>query len=165
MSAATICSDFGAQENKLSHCFHSFPIYLPWRDGMGLDAMILIFWIRVLSQLFHSPISPSSGGSLIPLCFLPLGWCHFHVINIIILGWLKCFLYGVTDFLAKSVSVVLSSWCPQGTRDLFHPLFFVYSSALEITVSHWLYVSMCLNTYSTKIGQKGGRFGGKASRL
>ena len=25
--------DFGAQENKVSHCFHCFPIYLPWSDG------------------------------------------------------------------------------------------------------------------------------------
>ena len=29
MAAVTICSDFGAQENKLCHCFHCFPIYLP----------------------------------------------------------------------------------------------------------------------------------------
>ena len=29
MAAITICSDFGAQKNKLSHCFHCFPIYLP----------------------------------------------------------------------------------------------------------------------------------------
>ena len=29
MVAVTICSDFGAQENKVSHCFHCFPIYLP----------------------------------------------------------------------------------------------------------------------------------------
>ena len=28
-----ICSDFGAQKNKVSHCFHCFPIYLPWSDG------------------------------------------------------------------------------------------------------------------------------------
>ena len=33
MAAVTICSDFGAQENKVSHCFHCFPIYLPWSDG------------------------------------------------------------------------------------------------------------------------------------
>ena len=33
MGAVTICSDFGAQENKVSHCFHFFPIYLPWSDG------------------------------------------------------------------------------------------------------------------------------------
>ena len=31
----TICRDFGAQKNKVSHCFHCFPIYLPWSDGTG----------------------------------------------------------------------------------------------------------------------------------
>ena len=29
MAAITICSDFGAQKNKVSHCFHYFPINLP----------------------------------------------------------------------------------------------------------------------------------------
>jgi len=29
MAAVTICSDFGAQENKVCHCSHCFPIYLP----------------------------------------------------------------------------------------------------------------------------------------
>ena len=29
MSAVTICSDFGAQENTVCHCFNCFPIYLP----------------------------------------------------------------------------------------------------------------------------------------
>ena len=33
MAAVTSCSDVGAQENKVSHCFHCFPIYLPWSDG------------------------------------------------------------------------------------------------------------------------------------
>ena len=26
----TICSDFGAQENKVCHCFHYFPNYMPY---------------------------------------------------------------------------------------------------------------------------------------
>ena len=30
MAAITICSDFGAQKNKVSHGFHCFPIYLTW---------------------------------------------------------------------------------------------------------------------------------------
>ena len=30
MAAITICSDFGAQKNKVWHCF---PIYFPWSDG------------------------------------------------------------------------------------------------------------------------------------
>ena len=29
MAAVTICSDFGALENKVCHYFHCFPIYLP----------------------------------------------------------------------------------------------------------------------------------------
>src|SRR5574337_1008908 len=36
---------------------------------MGPDAMSLVFW--ALSQLFHSPLSPSSRGFLVPLHFLP----------------------------------------------------------------------------------------------
>ena len=35
MTIVTICSDFGAQEDKVWHCFHCFPIYLPWNDGTG----------------------------------------------------------------------------------------------------------------------------------
>ena len=34
MAAVTICSDFAAPKNKISHCFHFFPIYLPWNDGI-----------------------------------------------------------------------------------------------------------------------------------
>ena len=32
MAAVTIFSDFGAPQNKVWHCFHCFPIYLPWSD-------------------------------------------------------------------------------------------------------------------------------------
>ena len=32
MAAVTICNDLGAQENKVYHCFHYFPIYLPRSD-------------------------------------------------------------------------------------------------------------------------------------
>ena len=35
MAAVTICSDFRAQEKKVSHCFYCFPIYLPWSNGTG----------------------------------------------------------------------------------------------------------------------------------
>ena len=38
MDAITICSDFGAQENKVSHCFHCFPICLPWSDGTVMES-------------------------------------------------------------------------------------------------------------------------------
>ena len=32
MAAVTICSDFGAPEKKVCHCFHCFPIDLPLSD-------------------------------------------------------------------------------------------------------------------------------------
>ena len=32
ISLQSTCSDFGAQENKVFHCFHYFPTYLPWSD-------------------------------------------------------------------------------------------------------------------------------------
>ena len=34
MAALTICSDFGAQK-EVCHCFHCFPMCLPWSDGTG----------------------------------------------------------------------------------------------------------------------------------
>ena len=33
MAVVTVCSDFGAQENKICHFFHFFPFYLPWSNG------------------------------------------------------------------------------------------------------------------------------------
>ena len=45
MAAVTIYSDFGAQENKVCHCFQYFPIY--FHEVIGLDATILVFWIYI----------------------------------------------------------------------------------------------------------------------
>ena len=51
------------------HCFHCFPIYLPWSDGTGCHD--LSYLNVVLSQHFHSSLSLSLRGSLVLLCFLP----------------------------------------------------------------------------------------------
>ena len=47
MAAIAICSDLGAQKNKVSH---SFPIYLPWSDGTG--CLILVFWMLSFKPTF-----------------------------------------------------------------------------------------------------------------
>ena len=78
MVAVTIWSDFGAQENQICHRFHFSPFYLPWSDGTrchDLHFQMLSF----KNQLFQSPLSRSSRGSLIPLHFLPLTWYHLHI--------------------------------------------------------------------------------------
>ena len=72
MAAVTICSDFGTKENKVFHCFHCFPhlFVIKLQDQMPWSSFSEC---GVLSQLFHSPLSPSSRGSLVPLLFLPKG--------------------------------------------------------------------------------------------
>ena len=56
MSAVTICSDFGAQENKVSHCFHCFPFYLSWSDGTGFFDLrffpFYFFWMLSFKPAF-----------------------------------------------------------------------------------------------------------------
>ena len=50
MAAVTICSDFEAPKNQVSHCLHCFLIYLPWNDRS--DAMILVFWMLSFKPTF-----------------------------------------------------------------------------------------------------------------
>ena len=78
MAVAAFHSDFGAQENKVSHCFHFSPhlFAMKWWDQIPWSSF---FECWALSQLFHSPLSLSSRGSLVPLCLLPLGWYHLHI--------------------------------------------------------------------------------------
>ena len=56
MAAVTICSDFGAQENKVSHCFLCFPIHLPWNEGnrcYDLSFLNVEFQASFFTYLFH----------------------------------------------------------------------------------------------------------------
>ena len=46
---------------------------------MGLDARILVFQCWVSSQLFLSPLSPSSRGAMVSLHFLLLEWYYLHI--------------------------------------------------------------------------------------
>ena len=41
------------------------------RGVIGLDAMILVFWMLSFKPTFHSPLLLTSRGSLVPLHFLP----------------------------------------------------------------------------------------------
>ena len=85
MAAVTICSDFGAQENKVCHHFHCFPIYLPWSNGTGCHDLSFLmlsfkptfslssftFIKRLLSSSLLSAIRVVSSAYLRLLIFLP----------------------------------------------------------------------------------------------
>ena len=83
MATVTICSDFGAQENKVCHCFHCFPIYLPWSDGTRCHDLSFLnfkptfslssfpFIKRLFSSSSLSAIRVVSSAYLRLLIFLP----------------------------------------------------------------------------------------------
>ena len=50
MAAVTVHSDFGAQENKVYHCFHCFPSIC--HEVVRPDAMILVFWMLSFQPAF-----------------------------------------------------------------------------------------------------------------
>ena len=60
------------------HCFQSLChlFAMKWWSQMLWSSL---FECSVLSQLFHSYLSPSSSASLVPLHFLPSGSCHMHI--------------------------------------------------------------------------------------
>ena len=78
VAEVTVCSDFGAQENKICHSFHFFPFYLWWSDGT--DAMVLMFLnVEFQDSFFIFPLFLSSRASSVPLHFWPLLWYHLHI--------------------------------------------------------------------------------------
>ena len=60
-------------------------------EVMGLDAMILVFWILSFKPTFYSPLSLSSRGSLDFLHFLPWGWCHLCIWGYWYFSWQSLF--------------------------------------------------------------------------
>ena len=57
------------KENKICHHFHFSHLFaMKWWDQMPWSSYSECW---VLSQIFHSPLSPSSRGSLVSLHFLP----------------------------------------------------------------------------------------------
>ena len=56
MAAVTIHSDFGAQKDETWHCFHFFPIYLPWSDRPRCHDLCLLnveFWANFFILLLY----------------------------------------------------------------------------------------------------------------
>ena len=60
-------------------------------EVIGPMPWFLFFECWVLSQLFHSPVSLSSRGSLVPLHVLPSGWCHLHIWGYWYFSWQSWF--------------------------------------------------------------------------
>ena len=65
MVVVIICSDPGAHKIKVSHCFHCFPIYLPWSDrtkchdlhslNVEFKPDVSLSYFTFIKRLFSSP--------------------------------------------------------------------------------------------------------------
>ena len=60
MAAVTTCSGFGAQENKVCHCSHCFPTYLPRSDETGCHDLVIntlfFLWLKCIRTYVYVPL-------------------------------------------------------------------------------------------------------------
>ena len=68
----------------------TFPLLFDMKR-LGLDAMILVFWKLSFKLGFLLSSLSSSRGSLVPLGFLPLEWCHLHIWGCWYFSWQSWF--------------------------------------------------------------------------
>ena len=91
-----------------------------FHEVMGPDAMIRVSEWWISSQLFHSPLRPSSRGSSALLYFLPLERYHPHYLRLLILllieSWFQLVIHPAWHFTwyilqqLPSPLVLRSSW-------------------------------------------------------
>ena len=81
---------------------------------MGPDAMILVFWMLSFKPAFHSPLSPSSRGSLVLLHFLPLE-CIIYIYEVVIfpgnLDFSPAFCMMYSSYKLNKQGDNIQPWC------------------------------------------------------
>ena len=119
----TIHSDFGAQEKKICHCFHFFPIS---HEVMGPDAKILAFLI-----LHFKSALPLSFFTIISL--IPINVCSNKLLKILTchrLSFIKCFCIDFPQTV-KHLPTVWETWVQSlGWEDLLEKEMATHSSIL-----------------------------------
>ena len=119
MAAVTICSDFGTPQNKVSHCFHYFPIYLPWSDGTG--CCDLVFWMLSFKPTFSLSsfifIKRLFSSLLAKLCLILCDLMDCSTWGFPVHHYLPEFaqthVHCIGDAIQPSHPVTLFSSCPQ----------------------------------------------------
>ena len=166
MATVTICSDFGAQENKACHCFHCFPSIC--HEVMGLDAMILVFWMLSFKPTF-SLSTFTFTKRLFSSLLSAKGWCHLHIWGywyFSLKSWFQLVLKSIniisiliinsptsTTFLSSSLLLIPSSKIDQVYQDsesavLIHFSLFFTLSCILISFHEQLSFYVCYENLS-----------------
>ena len=117
MAAVIICSDFGAQENKICLCFHFSPSIC--HEVMGLVAMFLSFWM-----LSFKPAFSLSSFTLIKRLFSSSLLFAFRVVSFVylrLLLFLLAILIPVCDSPSLAFSMLYSEWKLNKQGDSIQP--------------------------------------------
>ena len=106
MAVVTICSDYGAPQNKVCLYFHCFHIYLD--EVMGSDARILVFWMLSFKPTFSLPSFTFIKGLF--------SFSLLSVIRVVSSAYLRLLI-----FLPEILILPCASSSPA-----FHTMFFAY---------------------------------------
>ena len=129
MAAITICSDFGAPQNKVWHCFHCFPIYFPW--SLTLSESEVAQWCPTLCD---------------PMDCCPPGSSVHGIFQATVLEWVAIsFSRGSSWPRDRTrVSCIASRCFTVWAKPLSHSLFLSFSSSREINHCTFMNWQHCL---------------------
>ena len=136
MAAVTICSDFGAPQNKVWQCFHCFPIYFPWSDGTRFShSKRNSEPLRGTSHFPHPPLLPPQPFATTGLLS---SFMDLTILNICINRIIQYVIF--CDWLL-SLSIIF-----QGSSMLWHSntlfLFYCWVIVHCMSVSHFICLSV-----------------------
>ena len=122
MGAVTICSDSGAPQNKVWHCFHCLPIYFPWGDGTRWHD--LSFWM-----LSFKPTFSLSSSTFIKRLFSSSSLSAIRVVS----------------FISGEISVDISPGNLDSSLCFFQPSVSHDVLCIKVKLAGWQYTAL---TYS-----------------
>ena len=128
MAAVTICSDFGAQKNKVWRCFHCFPSIS--HEVMRPDTMIFIFWMLSFKPTF----------SLSTFTFIKrlLSSSSLSAIRVVSSAYLRLLIYIYMYIIA--VSLLNHIWLFCNPMDYSPPSSSVYG-IFQARIMDWVAIS------------------------
>ena len=130
MAAVTICSDLGAQENKVCHCF---PIYFSWSDGTGCHDL------SFLNVEFQASFSFSSF-TLIKRLFSSASLSSIRVISsayMSLLVFLSAILILTCDSSSLAFHIMNSAYKLNKQDGNVQPCYTPFSCSMCSSVASW----------------------------